>query len=247
MSREAPDHDRFEDAVASYLLGSMPSEEHEEFEAHLHQCAACSQEYQQLTVAVDALPASAAPLIPPPELKARIMAVVERDASLLAAAGPEADRPPEPARRSRRLRLPGLPRLSLGAPAAVAAVLLLGVLGGVAVDRLLSNGGRTVVASVNRGMAPNASADLEIDDGEATLVARGLPQPPSGRVYQVWLKRPGHAPDPTSALFTPSRDGTATTSVPGSLDGVERVMVTAEPDGGSKVPSTRPMLSASTS
>ena len=50
-------------------------------------------------------------------------------------------------------------------------------------------------------------------------MARGLPAPPSGRVYQVWLKRDGHAPEPTAALFMPSRDGAATASVPGSMEG----------------------------
>ena len=67
-------------------------------------------------------------------------------------------------------------------------------------------------------------------------MARGLPAPPSGRVYQVWLKRDGHAPEPTAALFMPSRDGAATASVPGSMQGIDQVIVTDEPDGGSPQP-----------
>ena len=51
----------------------------------------------------------------------------------------------------------------------------------------------------------------------------------------MWLKRDGHAPEPTAALFVPSRDGAATASVPGSLEGIDQVMVTDEPDGGSPV------------
>ena len=70
-------------------------------------------------------------------------------------------------------------------------------------------------------------------------MARGLPAPPSGRVYQVWLKRDGHPPMPTAALFVPSRDGAAAASVPGSLDDVDQVMVTDEPDGGSPQPTGR--------
>ncbi len=84
-------------------------------------------------------------------------------------------------------------------------------------------------------------------DGTATLIARGLPAPPSGRVYQVWLKRPGHAPEPTSALFTPSRDGTATATVPGLGDDVDQVLVTDEPMGGSRMPTREPLISASLS
>ena len=85
--------------------------------------------------------------------------------------------------------------------------------------------------------APGASAAASSSAAtRARLIARGLPAPPDGRVYQVWLKRDGHAPEPTAALFKPSRDGTATASVPGSMDGVEQVMVTDEPDGGSPQP-----------
>ena len=56
----------------------------------------------------------------------------------------------------------------------------------------------------------------------------------------VWLKRPGHAPEPTSALFTPRRDGSATASVTGDLDGVETVLVNTEPLGGSTTPTSDP-------
>ena len=84
------------------------------------------------------------------------------------------------------------------------------------------------------------------NDG-ATLVAHGLPAPPSGRVYQVWLKRDGHAPEPTSALFTPRSDGTATATVPGDLSGVDQMLVTDEPAGGSQQPTTDPLLAATVS
>ena len=78
-----------------------------------------------------------------------------------------------------------------------------------------------------------------MDSGNSTLVASGLPAPPDGRVYQLWLKRPGRAPEPTTALFRPSRDGTASAGVRGSLDGVDQVLMTDEPDGGSQEPPTR--------
>ena len=68
----------------------------------------------------------------------------------------------------------------------------------------------------------------------ARLVASDLPAPPSGRVYQVWLDKGGKAPEPTNALFSTRRDGSASVDVPGSLDGVKRVMVTDEPPGGSR-------------
>ncbi|MEA2310621.1 MAG: hypothetical protein QOE28_589 [Solirubrobacteraceae bacterium] len=235
-------HDDWVDTAASYLLGALPDEEVEAFELHLASCAVCREQVDELLPAVQALPVSVEPVAPPPALKARIMAEVEREASLLAAAGPEADRPPAPARRRRRLRLPALamPRLAL---VGAAAALLLGVVAGVAADRALRDNGRTVVASVAQPAA-GMRAEVDLSDGNATLVASGMHAPPSGRVYQVWLKRPGRAPEPTSALFTPSRDGSATATVPGPLTGVQQMLVTDEPLGGSRVPTGQVMLSA---
>jgi hypothetical protein len=167
------------------------------------------------------------------------MAEVEREASLLAAAGPEADRP-APARRRPRLRVPRL------VPAAVAATLLVvGVAIGGGVALLGSEEPHTVRAQVtDPAAAPDAAADVEVGEDGATIVAHGLPAPAGDRVYQVWLKRPGRAPEPTSALFRPSRDGTATATVPGDMDGVTQVLVTDEPDGGSRTPTRDPLLVA---
>ena len=61
----------------------------------------------------------------------------------------------------------------------------------------------------------------------------------------IWLKRPGKSPEPTSALFTPRRDGSATASVTGDMDGVEAVLVNPEPLGGSTTP-TSPVLMTAT-
>ncbi len=244
MRALGPGHEQWQDATAAYLLGALEEAERAGFEEHLEGCAACREEVEELRPAVRALPVSVDLVEPPPELKGRIMAEVEREAALLAAAGPEADRPPAPRRRARRwapsLRIPRL------VPAAVAAALLiLGVAIGVGASRLGGETPHTVRAQVtDPAKAPDAAADVEVGEEGATLVAHGLPAPPSGRVYQVWIKRPGRAPEPTSALFTPSGDGTATASVPGDMDGVAQVLVTDEPDGGSQTPTRDPLLVA---
>ena len=239
------DHERWSDSAAAYLLGALGDDELQAFEAHLAECPLCREEVDELAPAALALPSAVDPVAPPPALKARIMAEVEREAALLAAAGPEADRParaPAPARRRTWL---GLPRF---APAAIAALLLIGVAIGIGVTQLGGSSARTVQAQVlDRSRAPRASAEVEVSSDGATLIAHGLPAPPSGRVYQVWLKRAGHAPEPTSALFTPRRDGTATATVPGSLSGVDQMLVTDEPSGGSRQPTTSPLLAATVS
>jgi anti-sigma-K factor RskA len=239
------EHDRWQDSAAAYLLGALPEDERDGYEAHLAGCAVCREEIEQLGPAAEALPASVEPMAPPPELKSRIMAEVEREAVLLAAAGPAADRAPAERAPRRRFRWT-LPRLALAPVAAAAALLVVGVAIGLGIAGL-GDGGRTVTASVDAARAPGAGAQIEVEDGAATLTAHGLPAPPSGRVYQVWLKRPGRAPEPTSALFSPSRDGTATATVPGSLDGIDQVLVTDEPMGGSRMPTREPLVVASLS
>jgi len=236
-----PEHERWADSAAAYLLGALPEHEIDAFESHLAACPVCLEEVDTLTPAVHALPASVPPLSPPPELKARIMLEVDREAALLAAAGPEADRPAAPARRRRwnfSLR-------RLAPVAAAAALLFVGVAIGVGASSLGSGSDdHTVVATVDEARAPRAGASVEVNGDGATLVAQGLPAPPTGRVYQVWLKRPGHAPQPTSVLFSPSREGAATATVPGPLKGIEQVLVTDEPAGGSPTPTRQPLVVA---
>lgn len=238
MSTPAPDHERWADAVGSYLLGALPPEEREGFAAHLDACPVCRRDVEELGVAADALPIAVPPVAPPPALKARIMAAVESEAELLAAAGA----PPRERARPRRRFLGGWP-LRPAVALACAAVLL--VAGGV-VGALLAGGGgetRTVVADTR---AAGANVRLEIHDDAATLVARDMPAPPRGRIYQVWIKRPGSDPQPTSVLWSTRQDGSADVAVPGSLDGVEAVLVTDEPQGGSDVPSTAPVITVNT-
>jgi hypothetical protein len=174
------------------------------------------------------------------------MAVVEREAALLHAAGPEADRAPAPRRRRRR-RLPPLAGLSLRPALALPLVLLLLVIGGGAAllaRSAFDQGSRVVVARVSP-QTGSARVSLEVDGDRGRLVGKRLPPPPAGRVYQVWLDRGGPSPEPTSALFSTRRDGSASVDVPGSLDGVRAVMVTDEPAGGSAKPTGHIILTAS--
>jgi anti-sigma-K factor RskA len=92
----------------------------------------------------------------------------------------------------------------------------------------------------------DASARLVVRGDHSTLETRGLPRPGTGRVYQVWLMKKGaQDPQPTDALFTVSRDGTASVDVPGDIDDVQAVLVTEEPDGGSPAPTSEPIIAAS--
>jgi hypothetical protein len=67
---------------------------------------------------------------------------------------------------------------------------------------------------------------------------------PEGKVYEVWLLRRGAAaPSPTDALFSVSTQGSGRVALP-SVRGVEAVLVTAEPSGGSQAPTSQPFINA---
>ena len=230
------DHDRWADAAGAYVLGAMTPTERGQFEHHLETCAACREDVDELRPAAEALPMASPPVLPPPALKDRIMAEVEREAELLASAGGAPKPAPKRAKRRFGLRLP-MPAVALACAALIAGVVLGGVLFG-------ADGGRTIDM---QSTLPNASAELEMTDDGAILVANNLPTPPEGKVYMVWIQKPGQAPEPTSALFTPRRDGSATASVTGDMDDVETVLVNTEPLGGSTTPTSEPFLTASLS
>jgi anti-sigma-K factor RskA len=236
-----PDHERWADAAGTYVLGALPEDELAQYESHLADCPTCRAEADDLRVAAQALPLSAPPMRPPAALKARIMAEVEREAELLQSAGGATKPAPTPAKRERRRlrwRLP-MPAVALACAALIAGLVVGGLVFGGGGDS-----GRTIpFQSTMQG----ASAELEVTDDGMIVVANDLALPPEGKVYMVWIQRPGKAPEPTSALFTPRRDGSATASVTGDLENVETVLINTEPIGGSTTPTSQPFLTASLS
>ncbi len=235
-----PDHERWGDAAGTYVLGALPDDERAAYETHLETCTACRDEVEELRIAADALPVSAPAMRPSPALKARIMAEVEREAALLAAAGPQADRPPRERRRRWRERFT-LPMPALAALAS--AALLVGIGAGALIFKSGGGSSSQVAFVADPKLAPKASAMLERGADQSMVVAHGLPAPRQGRVYQVWLKK-GDKLVPTDALFMPRGDGSASASVAGDLHGVDAVVVNTEPDGGSDTPTGQPVLTA---
>ncbi|HEX5145689.1 MAG TPA: anti-sigma factor [Conexibacter sp.] len=239
------------DTVAAFLLGALSDAERHEFEAHLPTCAHCREDLASLRVVADALPLAVPPVAPPPALRERLMETVRAEASVLEAAGPAADRP-RPQRRRRFALAFGRPLAIAGA----AAALVVGVAVGFGIGDATSGGGttqtrtvvqvRTVEAKVDASAAPRGAAFVVLRDGVATLRVRGLPEPPKGKVYEVWLVRRGAvAPSPTDALFSVSRArGSGRIALP-SVRGVQTVLVTAEPAGGSSAPTSQPFINAS--
>lgn len=233
------------DLLGPYALGACPPGERDVVRAHLDACPSCARELAELGAVREAL-LTAAPAEPaPPELKARVMRQVQAEAELFRAARPAA-READPAPAGRRFGLRR--RVPLGAAAAAAAALALaaGVTGALIAggDEPGTPPSRTVAAQVDPAVAPGAHAALVTTGDQARLVVDGLPSPGRSRVYQVWLQSGDEPPRPAGALFGVSRDGRGATVLPDGLRGVDRVLVSSEPAGGSLQPTRAPVLSA---
>jgi anti-sigma factor RsiW len=236
------------ETVAAYLLGALADSERRELEAHLATCAHCREDVASLRVVADALPLAVPPVAPPPGLRDRLMETVRAEADVLSAAGAAADRPA----RARRRRF-AMPLSRPFAIAGAALALLLGVALGFGIGAATNETQtktqtvvqvRTVQATVTPATAPRGTAVIVVRNGVATLRVRGLPAPPKGKIYEVWLLRRGAAaPSPTDALFSVSTQGSGRVALP-SVRGVEQVLVTAEPDGGSQAPTSQPFIAA---
>jgi hypothetical protein len=231
--------------LGAYALGACTEPEREAVRAHLGGCAACTRELADLALARDALLTDVAAEPAPPAMKERVMAQVRAEAELFDAARAARREPPAPARRGTLGRLAGRLRAPVPAAAAVAGALALAVAGGVVGAGLSDGGGapaRTVAASVDALQAPQGRARLVVRDGRGALVVSGMPAPGPGRVYQVWLRRGAGTPVPAGALFSVSRSGAGEAAVPGPLAGVDEVLVSSEPAGGSRAPTRAPVL-----
>lgn len=218
--------------AAPYVLGALSESEHAAFVIHMHSCVICREEVAALQSVVLVLPSAVPQRAAPRELKRRVMATVKSEAALRGEAKPDTSA------RSRRSSMPRLAwRPVLGSLAGAVAVAVLAVL-------VLSSGGSTSTKVIRAQVSvPKASVSVRVSGGHAELNVADMPQTAPNHVYEVWVKRAG-VPQPTDALFTVSTAGSATVGVPGSVKGVKEILVTSEPTGGSKVPTSNPVIVA---
>ncbi len=218
--------------AAPYVLGALADAD--SYREHLGQCASCRAEVAELQLVADTLPASVPPIRAPETLLEGVLATVRSEAELLKAAGSRSEEPRARAtgRRSLRVSLLGA-GLAIAATAAVAVAITVG---------LRSTTHESVRTAQIAASIRGAHASLHQSGSRAELVVSGMPQPPVGQIYEVWLARSSASPQPTDALFGVTSSGSGSVSVPGDLHGVHEVMVTREPLGGTSRPTTAPLL-----
>jgi anti-sigma factor RsiW len=231
--------------TGAYALHALPDEERAEFEEHLADCAACSDEVGELAAAAARMGlAVSAP--PHPAMKARIMArvpAVRQDVPRVRLHAPS------------RALTRRLGRWTLAACVA-AAVGLAGTT--VWQHTRADDAGRR--ASVSRQRADDLAAvvsapdvksrHVRLPDGaagtllvsrsrdQAAFVASGMAVPPRGKVYQLWFDESGTM---RPAGLMDSERATQAVLLDGSPRGASAVGITVEPDGGSARPTSTPV------
>ncbi|HEX6601084.1 MAG TPA: anti-sigma factor [Solirubrobacterales bacterium] len=210
------DHSRWSDDLGAYLLGALEPREAEDFERHLEGCERCQEELRWLEPAVQALPEAVERTEPPPQLREALMAEVREDV--------RAREDPAPARPWRQWLLK---------PAVGFAVLALLVAGVVGYEVGSDGGGNDNPVTFEERIGPMTVKMITEGDG-GKLELAGVPQSPKDKVFEAWVERDGEV-EAVPALIVPDRHGHAETTI-ADMSGVETLMITVEPRGGSETP-----------
>jgi anti-sigma-K factor RskA len=237
-------HDRFHDDVAAYMLGALEPEQANALERHAESCERCRAEIRWLMPAVNTLPEGVERVEPPRTLRERVLSEVRMDTEPTdvsgAGAGTDAglfDR------ASNWLRELASGPMGLRPVAGVAvAVLVVAAVAGFAIGGGIGGGSDSQggTSTVVAGKAPGVTAKVVNAGDSGTLHLANVRQLPEERVLEAWVQRDGEV-EPVQALFVPDREGRASTELP-DMNGVEAVMVTTEPPGGSESPTSTPIV-----
>ncbi len=240
------DHERFEELKDAYVLGALPEEEHAEFERYLAAHPGRQAEVDELGAFANLLAFSPQQQEPPPELRRKVMEVVEAEAT--------------PRRVRRRPMFAAIREYLNGRNLALGAAAML-VIGLLSWNVLLQDQVQDLTGQVEEAQSERperqvqesrtiplegawaqqgASAEVtSIDENRVILVAENMPSVPEDRTCQIWVI---HDDVPTpSGLFDPDGNMTAT-AVTTSIEKADAIAVTVEPAGGSEKPTSDPVL-----
>lgn len=230
------DHTRWSEDLAAYVLGALSPDEAAEFERHLEGCERCQSEVRWFEPAVRSLPESVERQEPPPRLREALMVEVRADARAAEAEG-EGGSVLGWIRGSlspRGLRLAGGVAALALAVAAVAGYEI-----GKGGSGSESNGGAVTLSAQEHGITAKM-----VREGEGgTLHLADVHQLPPGKVLEAWVRREGTV-EAVPALMVPDRKGQAETTI-ADMNGVDTVMVTEEPQGGSEAPTSPAIVTMS--
>lgn len=223
-------HDDLKTLIAPYVLGALTADELRVVRGHILSCDECmieadgyARDTSSLLLAVDPTPV-------PEGFEGRVLARVAEERAVTS-----------PAPRTKR-------RWSLATVMSVVLLITTVALGGALIDARsdLAEDERALTALVgSEGLeltGPNgADAKIVPVDNGSVFVASGLPEPPGGRTYQLWLMR---GDEVTSAGTFDSSGGVTRIEVPRGVEQFDDAAVTVEPAGGSEEPTSEPVMTS---
>jgi anti-sigma-K factor RskA len=252
----------------SYVLNAMDATERTEFEAQAAESEELRNEVTELTDTAVLLGMAVDPVIPSPALKQNIMARLSQTPQLereevapvraLRAVPQLVSEPVREAqplsRTSHKAQVRWYQRPALAVVAAAAAVVL--ITGGVVGTTLAINGAHTsqqadALASINTASDVQRAEASVSTGGKVTLVwslsqrksaviGTGLKVLPGGKTYELWyIDTSGKA---TPAGLFESNGKNTLQVLSGNMSQGDTVGVTVEPSGGSKTPTTKPVV-----
>jgi anti-sigma factor RsiW len=217
----------------AYAIDALDERERELFEQHLADCPACRAEVISLREA-SAMLAETTYATPPPSVRDRVLADIGKV------------RPLPPVRQQEPVRR----RFPVGLAAAAAVLAVLGA-GAVITQPWQDDTSKLPTAAEQVIQAADAErVSLQLDGAEATLVrsvskgaavivTNDMPPAPDGKVYELWLQRPGGNLVP-AGLMPEGADNTVL--LDGDASDAIGAGITVEPGpDGSGVPTTTPI------
>lgn len=245
-------HREYEEMLAAGALGALTAEEHRELRAHLRSCASCRSTFGRLLSTTDTLALTIEERAPSNALRERLQSQAASMPRVVNLAGPAHPSDQPSPIRSEPVALPDASHGRGGGKAvwlvAAAAMLLLGLLGGVLIDRLFLE---TDDPGSTRELALQSPTGLELenarlvylpDEGIVRFSGPELPSPPDDQVYQVWLIGGDDEPPTPVGVIDPVT-GEFVTAADTERYGV--FAVTIEPGPlGSSAPTTDPVIVA---
>jgi anti-sigma-K factor RskA len=255
--------------VGAYVMDALPEPDRAAFERHLGGCPACREEVRGLREATARL-ASASAIEPRPELREQTLQAAARLRQMPPLAGAREPGTGRKSRLTRRLKLP-VRGASAGAGPfrsgwlnvlTTAAVALAVVFAGAAIGLGLHFGSMQnrlsaaeerdhAIAAVltakdaamhTAAVTTGGTATVVMSHREHSLVfiASKLSALPASQGYELWLMGPSG--DRPAGMLPPARGGMSGPMVVSGLRAGDRVGLTIEPAGGSRQPTTAPIV-----
>ena len=262
-------HDDYREMLAAHGLGALEAGEARELDVHLQDCAECRRELSEWQTTAASLAFDAAPIAPSPGVKDRIIDAVRAEGRHSA----NSETVVVPFERRPRTTWTSFGSLGAIAAALALIGLIISLLilwqqnraaqaevarlaaevretsEQLARERemvaLITTPGARMAELAGTKEAPGAHAIVAYDkNGQAMLMAKGLPEAPAGKAYQLWFIKGGKPMPGRVFVSDPNGNGRMRDQVPTEAMNDAVFAITLEPASGVQSPTGAIYLSS---